>query len=342
MMRTGLGLAITKRLAQLMGGEAGAESVPNVGSTFWMTARLGLVRRLGKSQVIPQLVGVRALVLDDTAVTRLVQIQLLRQIGIESEGVATGKEAWAAIEAADREGNPFRLLMSDLLMPELDGLETLHGVRVMALKHQPVALLVTALSDSTIVSDAHKAGFSDVLLKPLAMGQLRHWLDLHRPEILGEDIGAHAARTAVDAEVSDVTAALRRDYANSRLLLAEDDPINQEVALMILGDIGWQIDVADNGKHAVELVTKNDYQLILMDMQMPVMDGVDATRAIRKLPNGQSVPILAMTANAFAEDKERCLAAGKNDFVTKPAVPDTLFAILLKWLSGTEQVSESV
>ena len=127
---------------------------------------------------------------------------------------------------------------------------------------------------------------------------------------------------------------MQRDYRDARLLLVEDDLLNQEVALIMLGEIGWQIDVADNGEKAVELAAANNYQFILMDMHMPVMDGLEATRQIRQLPHGQHIPIIAMTANAFTEDRQRCLDAGMNDFVTKPVMPAALYEKVLKLLSG--------
>jgi two-component system, sensor histidine kinase and response regulator len=141
-----------------------------------------------------------------------------------------------------------------------------------------------------------------------------------------------AAKTLL-SEQCDPIEILRRNHGDGRLLLVEDEPINQEVALLLLEEVGWQVDVADNGQQALAMASAHPYDLILMDMQMPVMDGIEATRHIRTLPHGKAVPILAMTANAFEEDRERCLAAGMNDFITKPVAPETLYEILLNWVA---------
>ena len=327
---TGLGLTITRRLAQLMGGDAGVESTLNVGSTFWMTARLERVSAEASRYLIPSLQGKRVLVVDDTAGTRLVHSQLLRTVGMESEGAASGAEAIRKVAIADEEGIPFDLLLIDMLMPEMDGFETLTALRIKRLNAQPMAWLVTASGDPAILDDAPQAGFAEVLLKPMSVALLHKTLSKHLPELVDQaDAGTIQPmvrnETAVDV--------LQRDYRNLHLLLVEDDPVNQEVAQDILEEIGWQVEVAADGKVAVDLASRKTYDIILMDMQMPVMGGVEATRLIRQLPNGQNVPILAMTANAFSEDRDACINAGMNDFLTKPVVPEKLFGTLLKWVS---------
>ena len=327
---TGLGLAITRNLAALMGGEVGVTSRPGAGSKFWMTARLGKSSKRSGLYFITELKGKRALVVDDTPVTRLVQTQLLRETGLESEGVACGSAALEAVAEADRRGQPFALLLIDLMMPGMNGFETLTQVRALPLAQQALALLVTASGDPAILDDSRAVGFADALFKPLSLAGLHGALKKHQAAILGHD--RYPPSPHVDADKRNPKLALQSLYHDARLLLVEDDLLNQEVALIMLGEIGWSIDVADDGQKALELARANDYQLILMDMHMPVMDGIEATMKIRQLAHGQHLPIIAMTANAFTEDKARCLVAGMNDFVTKPVSPEILYEKILRLL----------
>ncbi len=330
---TGLGLVITRRLAELMGGATGVFSTPGFGSTFWMTARLGRARVEKQRYHLPQYAGLRGLVVDDDPMIRLLHTRLLDRAGIHSASVACGREALASILQADQEGKPFNLILLDLLMPEMDGFQSLQELQALPLKHKPVIWMVTATPDPDIQEKALLAGFNDVVLKPMHQGILYAALLRNQDLILGKIATVTVAETPVK-EVSKIDEILKTQYPNTRILLVEDDLFNQEVALMHLGDLGWEPDVANNGREAVEYATANDYDLILMDMKMPVMDGLQATRLIRQIPGRGEVLIIAMTANAFNEERDACLAAGMNDFISKPVILSVLHEKLLSYLAS--------
>ncbi|HMX17297.1 MAG TPA: PAS domain S-box protein, partial [Rhodocyclaceae bacterium] len=302
---TGLGLAITRRLAQLMGGEAGAESTVGAGSLFWFTARLARGPARGGGRGPGAQTKGRALVVDDVPMTRLLHTELLRSAGFACESAESGDAARAVIAGQDEAGTPFDVVMMDLMMPGKDGFESLRDLLATPLRRRPSVVLVTASGDPGIVQDGLAAGFAGVLLKPVTAGGLRECL-AQLPGADSPDSDSSSGPQALVLAAEDPET-LRRLYPGTRVLLAEDDPVNQEVALMLLEDAGWTADVADNGRIAVRKLREGPYDIILMDMQMPEMDDVEATREIRHLPHGNAVPIIAMTANAFAEDRVRCL-----------------------------------
>jgi PAS domain S-box-containing protein len=327
---TGLGLIISKRMVELMGGQIGVYSQPGQGSTFWF--EIPMQRSSRTEEPMPRdllaLQNQRILIVDDRSEVRELLRTLTEALGLRAFTAPNGNSGIEAIITAHQEQDPYQLMLVDGKMPDMTGIELMTRLQAQSLPAIPACLMITGHSDQFSAQDLRQAGIRKMLSKPITQTVLQDAL-------LEFCTNQYTSETPIlKPELVD-TALLKR--AGAHILLAEDNLINQEVALELLTMAGMKTEIAENGEQALEKARRQPYDLILMDMQMPVMDGLQATREIRALPGWEHIPILAMTANAFHEDRERCLEAGMNDHLSKPVDPQKLYQSLITWLPEQAQ-----